>query len=206
VEKHKIPEEKKKIIEFAQKKFFREGFYKTTVEEIARELTMSKNTIYKYFPNKKALVRETTRYLITIIKTNIIHILHSKGNAIDKLIRIIDFMGGYIMRMDDKWLKDIQIHAPELWEEIDQTRRILAYENLAKLVEQGKREKIIVDYPNEIILTVFVASMRSVVNPGFLTNLRYTNREAVNFTFNIILNGILTKKGKAILKKLKLPT
>ena len=206
MEKHKIPEEKKKIIEFAQKKFFREGFYKTTVEEIARELTMSKNTIYKYFPNKKALVRETTRYLITIIKTNIIHILHSKGNAIDKLIRIIDFMGGYIMRMDDKWLKDIQIHAPELWEEIDQTRRILAYENLAKLVEQGKREKIIVDYPNEIILTVFVASMRSVVNPGFLTNLRYTNREAVNFTFNIILNGILTKKGKAILKKLKLPT
>jgi hypothetical protein len=133
------------------------------------------------------------------------HILRSKGNAIDKLIRIIDFMGRYIMRMDDKWLKDIQIHAPELWEEIDQTRRILAYENLSMLIEQGKREKIIVDYPNEIILTVFVASMRSVVNPGFLTNLRYTNREAINFTFNIILNGILTKKGKTILKKLKLP-
>jgi hypothetical protein len=48
--------------------------------------------------------------------------------------------------------------------------------------------------------------MRSVVNPGFLTNLKYTNREALNFTFNIILNGILTNKGKAILNKLKLPT
>jgi AcrR family transcriptional regulator len=206
VEKQKLPEEKKKIIEYAQRIFFREGFYKTRVEEIASELQMSKNTIYKYFPNKETLVRETTRYLITVIKTNIMHILRSKGNAIDKLIRIIDFMGGYIMRMDDKWLKDIQIHAPELWEEIDKTRRVLAYENLQKLIEQGKREKIIIDYPNEIILTVFVASMRSVVNPGFLTNLKYTNREALNFTFNIILNGILTNKGKAILNKLKLPT
>jgi AcrR family transcriptional regulator len=206
VEKQRLQEEKKKIIEFAQSKFFREGFYKTTVEEIAKDLMMSKNTIYKYFPNKEALVRETTHYLIKIIKTRIMGILSSRGNAIDKLVRIIDFMGRYVMRMDDKWLKDIHIHAPDLWEEIDRTRRILAYQNLAKLIEQGKKEKIIVDYPNEIILTVFVASMRSVINPGFLTNLRYTNREAVNFTFNIILNGILTKKGKNILNKLKLPT
>jgi AcrR family transcriptional regulator len=201
-----IQEEKKRIIEFSQKKFFREGFYKTTIEEIARELTISKNTIYKYFPNKEALVRETTRYLITIIKASIMHILHSKGNAIDKLIRIMDFMGEYVMRMDDKWLKDIQLHAPELWEEIDETRRILAYENLRKLIEQGKKEKIIADYPNEIILSVFVASLRSVINPGFLTNLKYTNREAINITFNILLNGILTNKGKEILKTLKLPT
>ncbi|MGA2668878.1 MAG: TetR/AcrR family transcriptional regulator [Ignavibacteria bacterium] len=206
MEKQRLQEEKKKIIEFAQSKFFREGFYKTTVEEIAKDLMMSKNTIYKYFPNKEALVRETTHYLIKIIKTRIMGILSSRGNAIDKLVRIIDFMGRYVMRMDDKWLKDIHIHAPDLWEEIDRTRRILAYQNLAKLIEQGKKEKIIVDYPNEIILTVFVASMRSVINPGFLTNLRYTNREAVNFTFNIILNGILTKKGKNILNKLKLPT
>lgn len=206
MEKKKYPIEKKKIIEFAQNKFFSEGFYKTTVEEIAKDLMMSKNTIYKYFPNKEALVRETTHYLIKIIKTRIMGILSSRGNAIDKLVRIIDFMGRYVMRMDDKWLKDIHIHAPDLWEEIDRTRRILAYQNLAKLIEQGKKEKIIVDYPNEIILTVFVASMRSVINPGFLTNLRYTNREAVNFTFNIILNGILTKKGKNILNKLKLPT
>jgi AcrR family transcriptional regulator len=206
VEKQGLQEEKKKIIEFAQSKFFREGFYKTTVGEIAKDLMMSKNTIYKYFPNKEALVRETTHYMIQIIKTRIMGILSSRGNAIDKLVRIIDFMGGYVMRMDDKWLKDIQIHAPDLWEEIDRTRRILAYQNLAKLIEQGKKEKIIVDYPNEIILTVFIASMRSVINPGFLTNLRYTNREAVNFTFNIILNGILTKKGKNILNKLQLPT
>ena len=47
-------EEKNKIIERTEDKFFRDGFYKTTMDEIATDLSMSKKTIYKFFPSKEA--------------------------------------------------------------------------------------------------------------------------------------------------------
>jgi hypothetical protein len=39
-------EEQRKIVEVCEEKFFRDGFYKTTMDELASELTMSKKTIY----------------------------------------------------------------------------------------------------------------------------------------------------------------
>ena len=47
-----LPEDKLKIINYAQDRFFKEGFYKITMDEISKELGMSKSTLYKYFPSK----------------------------------------------------------------------------------------------------------------------------------------------------------
>ncbi len=42
-------EEKEKIIEFAAQKFMDGGFYKTTMDDLAAKLRISKKTIYKNF-------------------------------------------------------------------------------------------------------------------------------------------------------------
>ena len=47
-------EEKDKILDLTEEKIFREGFYKTTMTEVAESLSMSKKTIYKYYPSKNA--------------------------------------------------------------------------------------------------------------------------------------------------------
>ena len=47
--------EKEKIANYSKDVFFKSGFYKITMDEIAQGLRMSKKTIYKYFPSKKIL-------------------------------------------------------------------------------------------------------------------------------------------------------
>ncbi|MBL7128958.1 MAG: helix-turn-helix transcriptional regulator, partial [Ignavibacteria bacterium] len=49
-------DDRDKILNFARQKFHREGFYKISMDEIAKELHVSKKTIYKYFPSKEKLL------------------------------------------------------------------------------------------------------------------------------------------------------
>ncbi|MBK7254925.1 MAG: helix-turn-helix transcriptional regulator, partial [Ignavibacteria bacterium] len=52
----KATEEKEKILNYSRNKFHREGFYKTSMDEISSELHISKKTIYKYFSSKEKLL------------------------------------------------------------------------------------------------------------------------------------------------------
>ncbi len=49
-------EEKKNLLKNITESFLAKGFYKTTMDEIASDLRVSKKTIYKYFPTKENLI------------------------------------------------------------------------------------------------------------------------------------------------------
>ncbi|WP_163710343.1 TetR/AcrR family transcriptional regulator [Mangrovibacterium lignilyticum] len=50
-------EKRKQIIDVAQSRFAQYGFEKTTMQEIANDMQMSKGSLYYYFPDKEALYR-----------------------------------------------------------------------------------------------------------------------------------------------------
>jgi hypothetical protein len=92
-----------------------------------------------------------------------------------------------------------------LWEKVDEIRKKMMYRNISRIIRQGQREKLFEDYPAELIVTVFVSSLRGVVSPQFLLNVSFTNREALRYTLEILLKGILTEKGTSVFKTIKLP-
>ena len=63
------------IIEQIEEKLFREGFYKTTMDDMASELGMSKKTIYKFFPSKEDLIRAISRHFMNKMRKTIIELL-----------------------------------------------------------------------------------------------------------------------------------
>ena len=73
--------------------------------------------------------------------------------------------------------------------------------NITKVVEQGKREGLIADYPTPIIMTIFLSSIRSIVNPDFILNNNFSIKQATQITFQILMSGILTEKGAKLFKK-----
>jgi AcrR family transcriptional regulator len=197
--------EKEKILAYTSNRFINEGFFKTTIDDIAAGMDIGKNTIYKYFPTKNELLVASTEYFTRSIKKNVRAIFLKDSTAIEKLIGMLNLVSSHIMRMNEKFLRDMQIHNPEIWTVIDRMRKKLAYENISKLIQQGKKEKIFIDYPNEILVTVFIGAFRAVINPDFLLNSRFTLKEAFEYTHKFLINAILSDKGKVLLKKLNLP-
>jgi AcrR family transcriptional regulator len=192
-----------KILLYAQDKFFSGGFHKTSMDEIAREMQISKGTLYKYFPSKLDIVNDAVKMLISGVKSRVDVLISTDANAVEKFMHVIKLLTATITRFSDKWLSDLRHHAPHIWMKVDETRKVLLYENISKIIRQGQKEDLIKKYPPELIITLFTGAIRNVVNPDFLISTRLSYDEAVRHTFSILLGGVLTKKGHVILNKIQ---
>jgi AcrR family transcriptional regulator len=197
--------EKEKILAYTFEIIIKEGIRRTTIEKLARDMGIGKNKIYTYFPTKDVLLKKSFIYITKGIRKQISTVFENKDNAIQKLVNWFNVLSVQIMRFNQKFLIDVQIHYPEVWISIDKFRKEMAYEVVTKLIEQGKKEKLFVDFPTEILVTIFIGAFRAVINPEFLLNHNYSAKEAFTITYKILLNAILSDKGKILLKKLKLP-
>ena len=196
--------EKEKILSFASEKFMRDGFYKVTMDEIAHEMRISKKTIYKHFSSKQALVESTVESLMHTLKNSLSKITDQNFSAIVKLNNSSSFLIKAAFQVSDKWLSDLKLHSPHLWEKVDKFRKVTFISNFSKIVDQGKKEGTIVDKPNILIITIMLAAIRSVINPDFLLNNNISAKQAGKIAFDIIISGILTKKGRKLNKQFKL--
>ncbi len=187
-----------KIIEQIEDKLFKDGFYKTTMDDVASELGMSKKTIYKFFPSKEDLVMAIAKHFMNSMKNKIVPALNSDKNAIEKLAELINILATASDKVSPKRMDEIRKYFPSLWNEIDKFRTQMMFGNITKVIDQGKAEGLFIDYPTSIIMNVLVASVRNIVNPDFILNNNFSIIEAARYAFKIIIGGIVTDKGKKI--------
>ena len=191
-------EDQTKIIEQIEEKLFKEGFYKTTMDDVASELGMSKKTIYKFFPSKDDLVMAIAKHFMNSMKNKIVPALNSDKNAIEKLSELINILAKASEKVSPKRMDEIRKYFPNLWSEIDSFRTKMMFGNITKVIDQGKKEGLLIDYPTNIVMNILVASVRNIVNPDFILNNNFSIIEAARYAFRIIIGGIVTNKGKKI--------
>ena len=191
-------EDQTKIIEQIEDKLFKEGFYKTTMDDVASELGMSKKTIYKFFPSKDDLVMAIAKHFMNSMKNKIVPALNSDKNAIEKLSELINILAKASEKVSPKRMDEIRKYFPNLWNEIDSFRTKMMFGNITKVIDQGKAEGLFIDYPTNIVMNILVASVRNIVNPDFILNNNFSIIEAARYAFRIIIGGIVTEKGKKI--------
>jgi AcrR family transcriptional regulator len=191
------------ILRSALELFIKEGFQKTTMDSIAYNTGTSKNTIYKYFPSKEKLIEEIIEFNIQNVVSHISGIISSENNAVIKFVEIIEFISAHVLKMYETMSIDLKIYMPHLWEKVENIRFKYMNRNLSKIIGQGKKEKLFLDFPSEIVLLALVGALRASVSNVFVLNNKYSMSESIKITSSILLNGLLTEKGKNILVKIK---
>ena len=194
-------DEQIKIVELTEEKFFRDGFYKTTMDEVASELKMSKKTIYKFFPSKNELVMAIAKHFMEGMKSQIAPTLDSEKNAIEKLAELNNILARTSQKISAKRMDEIRRHFPALWNEIDSFRTKMMFGNITKVIDQGKTEGLFIDYPTPIIMNTLVSSVRAIVNPEFILNNNFSISEAALYAFKVVIGGIVTEKGRKIFNR-----
>ncbi|MGK9475716.1 TetR/AcrR family transcriptional regulator [Melioribacter sp. OK-6-Me] len=195
--------EKERILKAAQEKFFRDGFSSVSMDMIAADLKMSKKTIYKYYHSKDELLNAAVQNLKKNIKKNIGNILKDNLNSIEKIVLLLDTLKSMAAsRLSVNWMNDIRVYKPDIWKEIDEMRTKVINKDIFRVFIQGIEEGYIVNIPPQIILAVFLSSVKSVINPDFILDNSFSLKEAVDYTMGIFINGILTEKGKEAYKKI----
>lgn len=189
---------KTRILALGEEKFFRDGFYKTTMDDLAIELRMSKKTIYKLFASKEDLVHSIALHFLEKMRANILPEINSEKNAIEKLAALLRALARVSERITPQMLDEMRRHLPSLWEEVDKFRVQMMFGNITKVIDQGKNEGLFLNYSTPLIMNILVASVRSVVNPEFIYHNNISIGEAARYAIKIVIGGILTEKGKEL--------
>ncbi|MEI7811226.1 MAG: TetR/AcrR family transcriptional regulator [Ignavibacteria bacterium] len=197
-------EDSEKILGLAKEKFMQAGFYRTSMDELARDLSMSKKTIYKYFESKEKLVEAIVTEIISGISQKMEQEILGEGNAVEKIIGMLLIIGTNVKQVGgERWLTDMKLHAPAVWKKVEEFRSKKLNANLKRIIKQGIEEGYFENLPIEIVLPVFISSVNGVVNPDFLIHNKFSFNQALEVTFSILINGILTDKGRKLLNKTK---
>jgi AcrR family transcriptional regulator len=196
-------EEKEIILKFAGEKFQREGFNKISMDEIAFQLHISKKTIYKHFKSKDKLIESLIEKGCEYHLEKETAILSQNTNVVKKIAQMIQFNLNGFSRLSEKWLSDLQIHKPELWNKYTEFKNGEHFYCFRKIFIQGRKEKLLKDIPMDLVLNGIESIVKSVLHTDFLINSNLSFKQALNYSIDILISGILTEKGVKIYNKEK---
>lgn len=189
---------KSRILEAAKEQFFSTGFSKTTMEEFAQSMGMSKKTIYKFFPGKEEIVKEITREKLKAIHHRCEHFRNDHSmEFIERIKSTISYLTSEMQQMKPQFYLDIQRTMPELWKEVDSFRNEKVMNDFALMVKQGVDLGI---FRNDVNVQVFVlmyaTAMRNIINPEVLSHLPINLSQAYQAAVTVFFEGMMTDEGR----------
>lgn len=111
----KIEEKKLKVLESAGKLILKYGVKSMTMDDIARELGMSKKTLYQYVEDKNDLIKQIIQIDMQMDHDQICAIVDKKLNAIDESFEIFKSIVQNIGDVPPNILYDLKKYHPEAY-------------------------------------------------------------------------------------------
>lgn len=184
-------EGKQFIFEAAAGVFTKKGYHKTTVEEIAAAIGVSKGTIYYYFKNKEELYLAIIQEGIDLFHEQLAKVAQSPGSPQDKIRKLIR---GHFVFCEAK--KDLVFLFLKELGSTDFSREILA-NMLAKclqvfrnVIEEGMAKKVFRPVNPEVI-TSALFGMLTISAFHYLSYSREIPLEPVSTALeDVFFNGI----------------
>ena len=187
------------ISDFISDKMMEEGYKKITLEEITSNLAISKKTVYKVFSSKEEIASSIFIGELTKAYRGLIQLIQEKSSMVTKIENLSGMIGNYIRLFNDASLNNLKKEYPNLWKEIVLFRKARVIPLINILLNHSKKHDLVVDYPNELIIKLFSTSLTISTEKSYLIHNKLDYQSVYKSIFDILLSGILTKKGKKLL-------
>ena len=183
------------ILEHGLDLFSQNGVKGFTVESLAKDLAMSKKTIYKFFPTKEILLQSILQHMTGILHGHFIRVLAQNVNPLDKFIRVMDKVATSISRVPISRLSELKARFPAIWEELEAFRMARRDDFFAILKEGESQGLIRSNLDLEKVATLFMNIINQVFQPEFFLQNQLVPKDIIKLFRDIFLRGIVTEKG-----------
>ncbi len=129
-----------KIFEKARNLFYSVGVRNTTMDDLAKELGISKKTLYKEIDNKADLVKFCVEYDLKCDEKAILDISEKTENAIEELLLIAAHIHAELQMFHPSIMQDLIKFYPESWAMIEQHRDSFAKKNISNNLKKGIKQ------------------------------------------------------------------
>ena len=177
------------VLEAAIKAFNQKGL-KFTMDDIAKELSMSKKTIYTIFKDKEELSLAAVDYLFDAAKEGEEKILKDMSlKTVDKLRAVLTVMPDGYKDVNYENLYQLKDKYPNIYRHVAH-RLETGWESTIELIERGIKEGSIRQVNISIVKMMLEASWEQFYNRDVLLKNKITYQDALNEVVDIIMKGI----------------
>jgi AcrR family transcriptional regulator len=185
---------KERILDAAIKVFNEKGL-KFTMDDIARELSISKKTIYTVFRDKETLFFEMVDYCFDKIKESENAIVSDPTlGTVEKIRQILGVLPEGYRDIDFRQLYSLKTKYPKIYNKVEE-RLETGWENTFLLINRGIEEGSVRPIQIPILKTMFEATLEQFFQRDILISNQISYQEALNQVVEILIDGIMVKGG-----------
>ncbi|GAB3045989.1 TetR/AcrR family transcriptional regulator [Spirosoma pulveris] len=192
------------IIEAAQKLFLQHGYSDMSVDDLARELGISKKTIYNHFSSKSELLMAGIEQFAQEYQTRADAILNDVDLTLrQKVAAYLRFIGISFANINQGFWTDIKRSEPEAWKKACEIRRDIPLKHFSQLMDEGVRVGYLRDDSSRhIAMLTYVAAIQQLTDLDFLSQFPGSITSALSDDLaaradqivNLLLHGLLTPR------------
>lgn len=146
-----MEDQHQRIIESAMDLFLKYGIKSMTMDDVSRELGISKKTLYKFVSNKADLVDQGVKSTYDNVMNHLTHLSDVTENAIDELFEIDMFFDTVMRQQHPAMMFQLQKYYPDTFKWLEgkkmESVKKITSKNLNKGIKQGMyRDDLNIDY------------------------------------------------------------
>jgi AcrR family transcriptional regulator len=195
-------EELKNILSKVRELYMKYGIKSITMDDVARELGISKKTLYQYVTDKDDLVGKFIDNEVEMRQTEICNCFRVGYNAIEELFEISLFMNKLMREQNPATEYDLKKYYPVHFQKTVKARREGMYNYILLNLKKGKEEGLYrEDINEEIIAKLYLSRSENINFNELFTVEEFTSNKLFRELLTYHVRGISTEKGIIVLQK-----
>ncbi len=188
------------ILEEAEKLFMKYGTKSITMDDVAKQLGMSKKTIYANFKDKDELVTNLVIKMMHKDECNMEERTKLSENAVDEIFLMMDFLKQMLSNINPIIFYDLQKYHNKAYKIMMDFHQNHIYDHVKICLERGVSENVFrEDINTEILSQARVAQINWIFESDLIRSGKYSLYEVIQELTTHFLFGICTLSGHILI-------
>jgi len=162
-----------------------------TIADLAKQLAVSKRSIYNYFSSKVNLIEAVLDQILSDLQEQIQEIVHSQQlNTIDKLAALLTASPKALGPLSSRVIVDIKRQLPDQWDKFEYFFNE-RWQEIEKIIEMGIQQGQFRSFDMRIVQQIYRGSINELYEYQFLTQSNQTFQNAIAAMTDILIYGFI---------------
>jgi len=190
------------ILASAQHLFLRYGIKSITMDDVAKELGISKKTLYQFVDNKSDLIEQIIELHLKNEIVEMDQIRSASKDAIEEILGFATYGTQMLRELNPRTIYDLQKYHKKAWELMESLHQEHIYTFIKSNLETGISQGLYrSDLHPDIIAKLYVGKTMLVVNEDVFPLKEYNKQNLFEAYIQYHIHGIASAKGLRKLEK-----
>lgn len=198
-----MEKQEQEILVQAESLFLRFGVKSVTMDDLAREMGISKKTLYQFVENKADLINKVIRKHVEDEAACVRQLSTKAHNAIEEMLEVGKFAIQQLRRTSPTVVYDLKKYYRKSWELLESFHGKHVYETIRRNIQKGMEEGLYrPDLDPDIIARLYVGKTHLLVDETIFPLREYSREVLFNEFISYHLRGIVSESGARLLRQL----